>query len=220
MPSGQLRDKTPLDEEPSIPAQRQHTGCRNISPAGTANRTAQLRQVNGSRRQRIGETIEMNTDSSTAGQSAHGVPRKELGAELRLLRRGAGLTQAQVAASLGVTKQAVSNWEKGLHEPHRRHTRGLADLYGVEVEEISRRYDFVADGSQGHTYRRTDVDRLKLLDTRLSLGLTQRQAGTLAELSSTVISHYETGDRIPSAGSMLKLAAAYGKPLSWFMKDN
>ena len=162
----------------------------------------------------------MDISKRTAAQNREWAPRKGLGARLRLLRRNARLTQAQVADRLSVTKQAVSNWEKGLHEPHRRHTRGLADLYGVEEEEISRRYDFVADNPQGLAYRRTDVDRLKLLDARLSLGLTQRQAGTLAELSSTVISHYETGDRIPSADSMLKLAAAYGKPLSWFMKHD
>ena len=162
----------------------------------------------------------MNIDSQTTAPKAGRVPRKELGDRLRVLRRGARLTQAEVAARLGVTKQAVSNWEKGLHEPHQRHARGLADLYGVHMEEISRPYDFMTDGSQGQTYRRTDVDRRKLVEARLNLGLTQQQAGMLAELSSTVISHYETGDRVPSPESMLKLAAAYGKPLAWFMKHN
>ena len=162
----------------------------------------------------------MNIDNHVVAQTTDRVPKRELGARLRRLRRGVKLTQTQVASRLQVTKQAVSNWEKGLHEPHPRHRCALADLYGVSVEEISRRYDFMPDNSQGQTYRRTDVDRLKLLEARLSLDLTQQQAGALAQLSSTVISHYENGDRIPSADSMLKLAAAYGKPLSWFMKDN
>lgn len=160
----------------------------------------------------------MKIDAPTVAQTVDGAPRKELGARLRRLRRRAKLTQNEVATRLQVTKQAISNWEKGLHEPHRRHKRALADLYGVPEIEISKRYDFTPDTSGAQPYKRTDLDPSKLIEARHNLGLTQKQAGAPAGLSKTAICQYETGARIPSADAMLRLAAAYGKPLSWFMK--
>ena len=162
----------------------------------------------------------MNTEHPPTTKPPDKAPREELGARLRRLRRRAKLTQTQVGTRLQVTKQAISNWEKGIHEPHRRHKRALADLYGVPIVDISRRYDFIPDSPTAQPYRRTNVDRLKLLEARRNRDLTQKQAGERTGLSRTVISQYETGDRIPSANAVLKLATAYGKPLSWFMKDS
>ena len=162
----------------------------------------------------------MNMEHPRAAKTPNRAPREELGARLRQLRRRAKLTQTQVGARLRVTKQTISNWEKGVNEPHRRRKRALADLYGVPIEDISRRYDFIPDSPTDQPYRRTNVDRLKLLEARRSLGLTQKQAGERAGMSRTIISQYEIGDRIPSTNAMLKLATAYGKPLSWFMKDS
>ena len=159
----------------------------------------------------------MNVDTLPEAQSADGAPRKEFGARLRRLRRRAKLTQTQVAAKLHVTKQAISNWEKGLHEPHRKHRQALAEMYGVAEIEISTRYDFTPDSPGARTYKRTDLDPAKLIEARHSLSLTQQQAGKPAGLSKTAICQYETGARVPRADAMLRLAAAYGKPISWFM---
>ena len=161
----------------------------------------------------------MNTEHSPTTKPPDKASREELGSRLRQIRRHAKLTQTQVATRLKVTKQAISNWEKGINEPTRRHKQLLADLYGVTVEGISRRYDFILDHPEDKPYRRTDVDRLKLIEARHSLGLTQQEAGAQAGLSVKTVYHYETGARIPSTNAMLKMAAAYGKPLSWFMKD-
>ena len=162
----------------------------------------------------------MNMERPPVTKTLNRPPREELGTRLRRLRRRAKLTQTQVGTRLQVTKQAISNWEKGIHEPHRRHRRALADLYGVPIEDISRRYDFIPDSPTAQPYRRTNVDCMKLLEARCCIGLTQKQAGEKAGMSKTVISRYETGARVPTANAMLKLAAAYGKPLSWFMKDS
>ena len=161
----------------------------------------------------------MNLEHRPVAKTTDRAPREELGARLRQIRRHSKLTQTQVATRLKVTKQAISNWEKGKNEPTRRHKQLLADLYGVPVEGISRRYDFILDHPEAQPYRRTDVDRLKLIEARHSLGLTQQEAGAQAGLSVKTVYQYETGVRIPSTNAMLKMAAAYGKPLSWFMKD-
>ncbi len=46
-------------------------------------------------------------------------------------RQRAGLTQATVAAMLGVGSADVSSWETGRHRPGRRYRRALASLLGA-----------------------------------------------------------------------------------------
>ena len=48
----------------------------------------------------------------------------------------AGFTQQDVARTLGVSFQTVSNWESGKHEPKGEHLDSLARLYGVEMQGL------------------------------------------------------------------------------------
>lgn len=58
-------------------------------------------------------------------------------ATLRALRVAANLTQAEVAAKVGVTVSQVSRWEApGGPVPLLRHRRRLAKLYGVPMEGL------------------------------------------------------------------------------------
>lgn len=52
------------------------------------------------------------------------------------LRVTAGLTQMEVANRLGVTQGAVSIWERCEGRPNLNKITLLANLYGVEVNEI------------------------------------------------------------------------------------
>lgn len=162
----------------------------------------------------------MNRESPADPRKTNGTSRQDIGDRLRRLRKSAKLTQSEVGAKLRVSKQAVSNWEKGIHAPSRRHRIALADLYGVRVEELPEQYNFIPDDTAAGTYRRTDVNPAKLTEARKDLSLTQREAGIRTGLSRNIISQYETGDRTPSSNAMLKLAEAYGKPLAWFMKND
>ena len=51
-------------------------------------------------------------------------------------RKRLGLTQEQLAAELGVTPQAVSNWERGIRTPSDYMKVKIAQYYGVTVESI------------------------------------------------------------------------------------
>ena len=53
-------------------------------------------------------------------------PQGGLAARIREARRGAGLSQAALAALVGVTRKTVWSWEAGRARPIRRHRRGLA----------------------------------------------------------------------------------------------
>jgi DNA-binding transcriptional regulator YiaG len=52
----------------------------------------------------------------------------------RAIRANAGVSTAEVAAAIGVTRQAVSNWERGLRSP-----RGAQlEAYIAVLEELQR----------------------------------------------------------------------------------
>ena len=59
-----------------------------------------------------------------------------LGEVLAEERRRCGMTQEFVARELGVSRQAVSKWEKGLSDPSTSNLLALARLYGVSAEEL------------------------------------------------------------------------------------
>ena len=43
--------------------------------------------------------------------------RKDFGARIRIMRKSLGLTQADLAKKIGVTKQAITTYETGIREP-------------------------------------------------------------------------------------------------------
>lgn len=60
----------------------------------------------------------------------------ELKEKLVELRRQKGLTQDEVARELGITRQAVSKWERGVIAPATVNLVALGRLYGVPLDEI------------------------------------------------------------------------------------
>lgn len=60
-----------------------------------------------------------------------------LGAKLNRLRRERGLTLAQIAEALDVSKPTVWAWEKGKAKPLPERIGAIADVLGVSAEELS-----------------------------------------------------------------------------------
>ena len=56
---------------------------------------------------------------------------------IRIARRSAGLSQAQLALDLGVQRSAVSHWEAQRGKPSINHLRQLALLSGVHFEWLA-----------------------------------------------------------------------------------
>ena len=59
-----------------------------------------------------------------------------LGARIRALRGKAGLTQAQVARALSVTKNAVTNWETGVSRPDLSLVVPLSRILGTSADAL------------------------------------------------------------------------------------
>ena len=64
--------------------------------------------------------------------------RRSLGEVLKEHRLRCAMTQEFVAEAMGVSRQAVSKWENGTADPSTSHLLKLAQLYGVDPEELIR----------------------------------------------------------------------------------
>jgi transcriptional regulator with XRE-family HTH domain len=70
---------------------------------------------------------------------------QDLGARLAAARQRVGLSQAEAARELGVSKVTVSNWERGVHPPDERRMAGIAALY--QTTPAALRYGEAAESS-------------------------------------------------------------------------
>lgn len=56
--------------------------------------------------------------------------------KLLALRKGAGLTQNDLAKKVGVTIQTISRWENGISVPSLESIKKLSELFNVPGSEI------------------------------------------------------------------------------------
>ena len=59
-----------------------------------------------------------------------------VGANISRLRKQKGMTQMQLADAMGISFQAVSNWERGLSCPDVSKLADLSELFGVSIDDI------------------------------------------------------------------------------------
>ena len=60
----------------------------------------------------------------------------KLSEKLYSLRRGAGLSQEQLAERLGVSRQAISKWESGVSTPESEKLVLISSYFGVSVDYL------------------------------------------------------------------------------------
>ena len=61
---------------------------------------------------------------------------RDMDNDVRNLREARGLTQAQLGAALGVSRQSVNSIEKGRYDPSRPLAIAIARYFETTVEEI------------------------------------------------------------------------------------
>ena len=72
----------------------------------------------------------------------------ELKEKLAALRVEKGLSQAELAEALDVSRQAISRWEVGTSVPSMENLLRLGKLYGVSINAFVDEKDQAADGAQ------------------------------------------------------------------------
>ena len=55
---------------------------------------------------------------------------------LKLARKGAGLTQKQVAEKLGVVESCYANWEQGRTEPNVENLGKLSEIFDISLDDL------------------------------------------------------------------------------------
>ena len=80
--------------------------------------------------------------------------------KLSALRRQMGLTQAELAARLGISKSAISMYERGNREPELELLQAMADFFHVSVSALLGRQEELVNGDAELTeYLETLRDR-------------------------------------------------------------
>lgn len=62
---------------------------------------------------------------------------KQFPTVLRALRKRAGMTQPELAEKLGVSRSAVSMYERGMREPNFSTLEALSDIFGVDMNTLT-----------------------------------------------------------------------------------
>ena len=75
---------------------------------------------------------------------------KEIGIGIKNARLTVGITQAELARRLGVTPQAISQYERGEKKPKIETIKKIADALGVSWFQLSHLDDLVATLSLIH----------------------------------------------------------------------
>ena len=60
-----------------------------------------------------------------------------VGEKIRELRQARGLTQKELASSLGCVQQVICYWEIGKFEPSLFYCILLADVFGISLDELA-----------------------------------------------------------------------------------
>jgi len=130
---------------------------------------------------------------------------------LRRLRRRTGLSQQQVADRLGVSRQTVSAWERGLAPPLVA-LRRLSGVYGVPVARVARAAGVTPPALLDR--RRWQAGDLApvLRSLRAWSGLTQRELARRSGCSPTAVMAWEAGRSVPRAPAREALERLYGLP--------
>lgn len=71
---------------------------------------------------------------------------------LKAARVNKGLTQEEAAIKIGVTKDTISNWERGKSYPDALNLKGIEEVYGISYNNI-----IFLPRNYGLTVKRSDV---------------------------------------------------------------
>ncbi|MGE3692214.1 MAG: helix-turn-helix domain-containing protein [Novosphingobium sp.] len=80
--------------------------------------------------------VELRSEAGNAEGKETAAPDASFGLRLQRLRAERGLTQAQIAAELGVSKPTVWAWEHGKARPVEGRMAGLAEVLGVSRGDL------------------------------------------------------------------------------------
>lgn len=86
---------------------------------------------------------------------------------IREFREELGLTQTELAKSIGTLQRNISNWENGVNEPDCATVVKLAEIFNISLDELFGREQ------NGETYKLRGIDR-QIINAISKLSETQK----------------------------------------------
>lgn len=111
---------------------------------------------------------------------------KSIGGRIRDSRKRQGLSQADLAALVGVSQPAIANWESGIHDPRRLSLAKLAEVLRTPMDWLAAgdRSAVESDKYPAAVYIRRPVQHVPVISLGAALLLAQDMTGdphTMAE---------------------------------------
>lgn len=124
---------------------------------------------------------------------------------IRQERRRLSITQADLAADIGVDQSSIAKWESGV-VPRPHVIPAIARFLNRDRDEVAA----LGAAQQGVAMPRGS----RIRDARRSAGLTQRALGSLCGVSDNAVRGWERGGRVTTAAFRSRLAASLHVPES------
>lgn len=113
----------------------------------------------------------------------------EIAQRLAELRREKGYSQEELAARLGLSRQAVSKWERAESSPDTGNLVALARLYGVTVDELLRFDEEIEDDVKFETRDRSVSSEMKAHEAAEKASAAAAQAAFAAAQATAASTH-------------------------------
>lgn len=124
---------------------------------------------------------------------------ESIGTKIKECRIKKGLTQKQLGDLIGVSPVMISQYETGIRKPKAETINKLS--LALDSKELLM-YNYVI-----HT-NESNIIGTKIKECRIKKGLTQKQLGSLCDMTQQQIAQYENGKLIPKEETINKIANA------------
>lgn len=130
---------------------------------------------------------------------------------LKKARIEMGLSQQELADSVGVKVHSIYNWENGVYEPCEENIVKLAQILNIEITQFLIKKE-VEPIPKNEVKIKYDLIRKLRLEHKYS----QDEFGKLLNISKTTISKWETGKKNIGKKNLLKIAELFHMNLEDF----
>ncbi len=149
---------------------------------------------------------------------------RRIGAAIARIRKERNMTQLQLADEMGVSYQAVSNWERGQTMPDIAKLPELAALFDMSIDQLlGRSAPLIEQAAQGSLQEYVTENPVTVAELAEAAPiLMPRQVEQAAEKLSDVTKVLNLNDLLPylsenKVDDMLRRAAQAGKPVESFL---
>lgn len=122
---------------------------------------------------------------------------QKFGAALRVARKRYGLSQADLALSVGTSVTSVRNWERGTNLPYASKLRPIANALQVDPSVLLERGEFVSISETDPTL----ADRVAMLEEQMRQVIAALPSLATGPVPGPVESLLQAGALAPAGGS-------------------